>query len=102
MLEGFGFTVHTAVNGQWAVNMVQKQDIDFCAAVLDISMPVMDGIEAMKRIRKIKPGMPILLNSGYSETSFSFQEEQGGRPDCFMRKPFHVSDMKRSLEKLLS
>ena len=102
MLEGFGFTVHTAVNGQWAVNMLHKQNIDFCAAVLDISMPVMDGIEAMKRIRKIKPGMPILLNSGYSENSFSFQEEQGGRPDCFMRKPFHVSDMKKSLEKLLS
>ncbi len=102
MLERLGFTVHTAVNGQEAVKLVRKQDIDFCAAVLDISMPVMDGIEAMKIIRKINPAMPILLCSGYSENDFFFEEEQGGKPDAFLRKPFQLSEMRRSLEKLLS
>ncbi|MEA3468065.1 MAG: response regulator [Thermodesulfobacteriota bacterium] len=102
MLERLGFTVHTAVNGQEAVDLVRKQDIDFCAAVLDISMPVMDGIEAMKIIRKINPAMPILLCSGYSENDFSFPEEQGGKPDAFLRKPFLLSEMRRSLEKVLS
>jgi signal transduction histidine kinase/CheY-like chemotaxis protein len=102
MLERLGFTVYTAVNGQDAVNLVGKQDIDFCAAVLDISMPVMDGIEAMGIIRKISPAIPILLCSGYSENDCSFQEESGGRPDCFLSKPFQISDMRSSLEKLLS
>jgi len=102
MLERLGFTVHTAVNGKEAVGMVSKRDVDFCAAVLDISMPVMDGIEAMKKIRKINPEMPVLLCSGYSEKDFFFQEEQGGKPDAFLRKPFQLSDMRRCLEKLLS
>jgi len=102
LLEQLGFTVHTALNGKEAVSMVRKQNIDFCAVVMDISMPVMDGIEAMKKIRNINPAIPIMLISGYSETHFSFQEEQREKPDCFLRKPFHLSTMQRNLEKLLS
>ena len=101
-LEQLGFTVHTALNGKEAVDKVRKQDIDFCAAVMDISMPVMDGIEAMKIMRTIDPAMPILLITGYSENDFQLPTEQGARPDCFMRKPFHLTDLRESLEKLLS
>ncbi len=101
-LEQLGFTVHTFINGKEAVDKVCKQDIDFCAAVMDISMPVMDGIEAMKIMRTIDPAMPILLISGYSENDFPLPKEQGDRPDCFMRKPFRLDDLRESLEKLLS
>ncbi len=102
LLEQIGFTVHTALNGKEAVSMVRKKNINFCAAVMDISMPVMDGIEAMKKIRNINPAIPIVLISGYSETHFSFQEEQGEEPDCFLRKPFQLSTIQKILEKLLS
>ena len=102
ILEALGFTVHVAVDGQEAVDKVRRQNISFCAAVLDISMPEMDGIIAMKAIREIDPSIPILLTSGYSEDTFSFQEDQKSKPDCFLAKPFQLSDMRSSLEKLLS
>ena len=102
LLEALGFTVHTSMNGKEAEYKVRKKDIDFVAAVLDISMPEMDGIEAMKAIRKINPALPILLSSGYSEDDFSFNKDQESKPDGFLAKPFQLSDMRSSLETILS
>ena len=102
MLEVLGFTVHTASDGQEAINRIHQQDIDFCAIVLDISMPEMNGIEAMKAIRKINPALPVVLSSGYSEDTFSFKEDQGTKPDAFLSKPFQLSDIRHSLEKLMA
>ena len=102
MLIALGYIVHTAMDGQEAVDKVLKKDTDYCAVILDISMPKLDGIDAMQTIRKINPALPIILSSGYSEDEFSFEEEQGGKPDAFLSKPFHLSDMRNSLEKLLS
>ena len=99
MLERLGFTVHTAVNGQEAVNKVRKQDIDFCAVILDVQMPGRNGIEAMDIIRKIDATLPILLISGYSEDDILFHEN---RPDGFILKPVDLSDMRTKLEKVLS
>ncbi len=102
MLEILGFTVHTAMDGQEAVDKVCGNGIDFCAVVLDISMPEMDGIEAMKAIKKSNSTLPILLSSGYSEDDFTFKEGEGNKPDGFLSKPFELSDMRRHLEKILS
>lgn len=102
VLELLGFTVHTAANGQEAVNKICNQEIHFCAAVLDISMPDMDGITAMKEIRKSKPTLPVLLTSGYSEDDFSFTNELERKPVAFLGKPFRISDMRNSLDALLS
>ena len=102
ILEQIGFTVHTAVNGQEAVNLLRRKDINFCAVVLDILMPEMDGIEAMKEIRKIDSTIPVLLISGYSNDELPFQENQENKPDAFMVKPVQRFDMRSKLEMLLS
>ena len=101
MLELLGFTVHTVMDGQKAVNKIRANDIHFCAAVLDISMPVMDGLEAMKVIKKSNPTLPIVLSSGYSEDAFSFIKGEGNKPDGFLSKPFILSDIQSTLEKVL-
>ncbi len=101
MLAMLGFTVHTAIDGQEAVEKIRGDDINFCAVVLDISMPGMDGIETMNVIREINSTLPILLSSGYSEKNFSFKEDEENKPDGFLGKPFQLSDLRSSLEKLL-
>jgi len=101
MLGALGFTVHTAVNGLEAVEMFQRGDIDYRAVVLDISMPDMDGFEAMREIRENNVNIPVLLSSGYPEKDIKFEEEYGNRPDGFLQKPFELSDLQKSLEKLL-
>ena len=99
LLEQIGFTVHTVENGREAVNQVEKQDILFCAIVMDILMPEMDGIEAMNKIRKIDATIPILLTSGYSKNDLPFRES---RPDAFLAKPVRQSDLQANLEILLA
>jgi len=102
MLEALGYTVHTAIDGQEAVNKILKKDTDFCAVILDVSMPKMDGIEAMHTIRKMNPALPIVLSSGYAEDEFPFNKEQGGKPDAFLSKPFQLSDMRSNLERIMA
>ena len=99
MLEDIGFTVHTAVDGREAVGKFREEGRQFCAVILDILMPEMTGIEAMKEIKEIDPDIPVLLISGYSEDEAPFQEIT---PDAFMVKPVQQSDMKSKLEDLLS
>ncbi|TKB22994.1 response regulator, partial [Desulfopila sp. IMCC35006] len=72
------------------------------AIVMDVAMPEMDGIEAMKVIRKSNPTIPILLSSGYSESELVFGKEQGSQPDVFLPKPFSISDLQNNLAKILS
>lgn len=98
MLEQLGFTVHTAENGQKAVDKVRGQDVEFCAVILDILMPVMGGIEAMAEIKKINSTLPVLLISGYSRDDLPLQES---KPEAFMVKPIRQAEMRSKLEMLL-
>jgi signal transduction histidine kinase/CheY-like chemotaxis protein len=102
ILTRLGFTVDTAVNGREAVEKVRARGLDYRAIVMDISMPELNGIEAMKAIRKVHPTIPIVLSSGYSEGSFPVNEDERCRPDGFLGKPFQISDMQRNLEILLT
>jgi PAS domain S-box-containing protein len=102
MLEVLGFKVHTAVNGLEAVEKIGNKNIHFCGVILDISMPDMDGIEAMKVIKKSNTNLPVLLSSGYSEDEFPFEEDETIKPDGFLSKPFQLSALQSNLEKLLT
>nr|WP_315190590.1 response regulator [uncultured Albidiferax sp.] len=54
LLDGYGFTVEVAANGQIAVDMVQRADYDI--VLMDMQMPVMGGVEATEAIRQL-PGL---------------------------------------------
>ncbi|GEM_PF-814275 len=69
ILKKQGHNVCTAVNGEEVLNLLSKQDFD--AAIIDIEMPVIDGIETAKRIRtggagKEKAAIPIIGLTAYS------------------------------------
>lgn len=100
MLELLGLTVHTARDGKEAVEKIRENAIYFSAVVLDISMPKMDGLEAMGIMREINSSLPILLSSGYSEDDFPFKETQRKKPDGFLSKPFCISDMRCCINKI--
>jgi PAS domain S-box-containing protein len=64
MLSGEKITILRAKNGVEAVAMCKSKQIDL--VLMDIKMPVMDGMEATRQIRKFLPGLPIIAQTAYS------------------------------------
>ena len=95
MLESAGFDVVAVEDGLRAVEAFRERPKAFQCVVLDLTMPVMDGEEAFRALRSIRPDVPVILCSGYSsqEILARFDEE---RPDGFLEKPF-TSDALLSL-----
>lgn len=60
-----GYEVETATSGEAALKIVEehKPDIVF----LDLNMPVMDGLETLKRIRQIDKNIPVVIVSAYAD-----------------------------------
>jgi CheY-like chemotaxis protein len=82
-----GFSVLLAEDGAGAVEQVKDEEQSIDAVLMDMTMPGMNGVEAMRAMRKLVPGLPIVLTSGYSE-----QEAQercsGDTFTAFIQKPF--------------
>src|SRR3954447_4037253 len=63
LLERAGYRVITALDGDAGLQLFESQPVE--AVVLDYSMPGMHGGEVARRMREIKPNVPILLLSAY-------------------------------------
>jgi two-component system response regulator HydG len=82
-----GFGTVTAVNGEEAVS---KTLSDFPDCVLmDIKMPGMDGITALKLIRKTRPDLPVVLMSAYT-TEEQVREAMGHGAQAVLSKPIDI------------
>lgn len=77
------FQVYTAKNGKEAYQLFAKYRHD--AVVTDIVMPVMDGVELTKKIKKIAPNTPIFVVSGAKKMHLEYAAEAGA--DKVYQKP---------------
>jgi len=68
-IENTNANIYRAENGKKAVEIVAKNRIDF--VFMDIKMPVMDGMEAMKIIKKAFPSIPVV-----AQTAYTFSEDK--------------------------
>jgi len=85
--------VYTAVNGQDAVNMVPTLEPEIIT--MDLTMPEMDGIEAIENILKIKPDMPILVVSALADKGTAIEAMTKGALG-FLCKPFSEQQFKKA------
>ena len=60
--------------------------------LLDLKMPVMGGEEALPELRRLRPDVPIILTSGYSEME-AIRVFGGAVFDGFLQKPFRPADL---------
>jgi DNA-binding response OmpR family regulator len=86
-LESAGFDVVLASDGRQALEIFRKRAEEFAAVLLDLTMPHMGGEEAFRELRKVRPTVPVVLMSGFSEEDltgrFTGRELAG-----FVAKPF--------------
>lgn len=101
MFESFGCELlGTAEDGHEAVELVEEHgdDIDFVS--LDITMPEMDGIEALERILEMEPDMTVIMVSAMGQES-TVKECISKGAKHFIVKPFEREDVFRKLKKVL-
>lgn len=100
LLEGLGLKVKGAESGEAAVEKAAQQC--FCAVLMDISMPGIDGFEATRRIRKL-PGrekLPILALTAYASSREQENARASGMND-YLTKPISQSQLAQALGKWL-
>jgi PAS domain S-box-containing protein len=100
ILENSGFTVLTAGNGGDAVGIFRRYTAEVAAVVLDLTMPVMDGEETATELRSIRPGIPIVLSSGYSEREVAARFAGQGLVG-FLKKPYEPAELVEALRRAI-
>lgn len=90
--------VGEAVNGIQAVEKFQELRPDL--VTLDITMPEMDGIEALKRIRAIDPEAKVIMCSAMGQQAMVIDAIQAGAKD-FIVKPFQADRVLEAVRKTL-
>ncbi|MCK1754311.1 PAS domain S-box protein [Bradyrhizobium sp. 137] len=94
LLEQLGYSVRRVADAEAALLEIEKNGVDFVFS--DIVMPgKMDGLGLAQHLRQIRPGLPILLATGYSEVA------AGVRGDFpILRKPYEIHELSEAIAKL--
>ncbi|MFO7729067.1 MAG: PAS domain S-box protein [Desulfonatronovibrio sp.] len=100
-LEDSGFQTLAAANGQEALDIFRKNQDKIVCVILDLMMPVMDGITTFENMRRIDPEVKVILCSGYGEQEAT-QKFQGRNLSGFLHKPFKIADLNQELKRVLS
>jgi DNA-binding response OmpR family regulator len=98
-LEEEGYAVDLVSDGVEAVLNFIERRYDF--VLLDIKMPKLDGINALRIIKRLNPDTPALTFSGNAGTGEMAESIRAGALRCFT-KPFEVSQLKDEIQKYSS
>jgi PAS domain S-box-containing protein len=94
LLEQLGYTVRRVANAEAALREIELDGVDLVFS--DIVMPgKMDGLGLARHLKATKPGLPILLASGYSDAALSVR---GDFP--ILRKPYEIHELSQAIAKL--
>ena len=99
ILESHGYNVMPLNNPLTAVDVFRNQAGSIQLVITDIMMPLMEGSELIRNLRKAKPDIKIIAISGYTETNIVNNEEI--RADAFIRKPFERIELLSTVRRLL-
>ncbi|MBQ4822759.1 transporter substrate-binding domain-containing protein [Aquimarina sp. MMG016] len=99
-MQGYKFVIHRAENGKKAVDLCNENpEIDL--VLMDIKMPIMDGYSATKKIKKMRPDLPVIAQTAYS-TAEDIQRALEAGCDDFVAKPVDRKILKPMLKKYFS
>ena len=98
LLKTSGFTVVLASNGLEGVEAYQVDHFDL--VILDMLMPVMNGLEALKLMKAHRPDVPVIIHSGYARDDDLEQLSRLGVSQV-LTKPSRHSDLLKAINLVL-
>ena len=96
IMEGLGFSVKEADDGEQAVAIIQKEPVDII--VLDMSLPGMGGMDVLRWIRHFRPDTEVIMITGYPCVADAVESVKLGAMH-YLEKPFGSAELKKFLLK---
>jgi two-component system CheB/CheR fusion protein len=101
LLEQSGFEVLSAAHGDEALALFVAHQQRIAAAILDVTMPRLTGLQCRARIRAERPELPIILTSGYFDATTDTTLSQDPHTS-FLQKPWSPEELVRHLKQRLA
>lgn len=100
ILFSMGYSVATASSGATALRMVES-GMTFNLVILDVDMPVMNGLDTARLIRKKYPQVPILYCTG-RQHQYQMQDALSEAHTTMIAKPFGLDELSKAVKKCLN
>jgi PAS domain S-box-containing protein len=100
ILQKAGYCTLHAINGVEAVMMCRQND-DISMVFMDIKMPVMNGLEAIKQVKEMRPHLPLIATTAYVQAGDKQRFISAGCND-YLAKPIKVSEILAMVNKYMS
>ena len=101
MLETLGLNVMVAQDGGEGVEIFRQHAGEIDLVLMDMTMPKLNGVEAFSEMQVIKPGIRVILISGYNEQEVTHDLEGKGLSG-FVQKPFLLGSFTDKVREVLS
>jgi len=98
VLSAQGYEIWQAEDGQTAIAAVEKRFYDLI--LMDVRMTLVGGIKALKRIKEISPGIPVIIMTAYASVSTAVEALKSGAYD-YLTKPLDIDELKILINKAL-
>jgi PAS domain S-box-containing protein len=103
MLKRLGYEPVLAESGRQAVRIIEERGDEIALVMLDMVMPEMDGHQTLAEIRKRRPGIKVLMSSGFDlvRRAEKGSEEKGDEWDGVLPKPYTLKKLAAKLRQVL-
>jgi len=100
MIKHLGFSVIEAMDGVDAVELFRQRRNEISCVLCDLTMPRMNGWETLTALRKLAPGIPVILASGYDEAQV-MEGDHPELPQAFLGKPYKYKGLRDAINQAL-
>ncbi len=100
-LEGFGYRVVVARDGEEASRLFEAGSKEIALAVLDVVMPRLGGPALYDKLKVIKPNLPVIFTTGYLGEVLSLEPLLASGAAALLQKPYSPASLGRKIRQVL-
>lgn len=101
ILNKAGYTVFIADHAKEAIEVYKRNKDAIQCIILDLSMPVMDGVECLKELIKLDPSVKVVLSSGYNREDVESRIHSDDIAG-FLKKPYGLKALLAVVERVIA
>ena len=99
ILLDWQYQIVEADDGSTAIEEADQRDFDLI--LMDIRMPGVSGLEALEKIRSLRPGVPIIMMTAFFSDEITVQAKDRGAFGC-LSKPLDFEDLRQNLQQAVA